>query len=68
MTTMNAMAVHAFGPAENLIPTKLDVRDPAPGEVLIRVKAAAVNPADLGMRDGRYAWPDSVRMPVVLLP
>lgn len=65
MTTMNAMAVHEFGPAENLIPTRLEVREPGPGEVLIRVKAAAVNPADIGMRDGRYVWPDPVRMPVV---
>lgn len=65
MTTMNAMAVHEFGPAENLVLTKLEVRDPGDGEVLIRVKAAAVNPADLGMRDGRYVWPDPVRMPVV---
>jgi NADPH:quinone reductase len=65
MTTMNAMAVHAFGPAENLVPTKLDVRDPAEGEVLVRVKAAAVNPADIGMREGRYVWPQPLRMPLV---
>lgn len=65
MTVMNAMAVHEFGPAENLVPTKLEVRDPAAGEVLIRVRAAAVNPADIGMRDGRYVWSEPVRMPVV---
>lgn len=65
MTTMNAMAVHEFGSAENLIPTELEVRDPGPGEVLIRVRAAAVNPADIGMRDGRYVWREPVRMPVV---
>lgn len=65
MTTMNAMAVHAFGPAENLVPTKLDVREPAEGEVLVRIKAAAVNPADIGMREGRYVWPQPLRMPMV---
>src|ERR1051326_3424484 len=65
MTTMNAMAVHEFGPPENLVPTKVEVREPGDGEVLIRVKAAAVTPADLGMRDGRYVWPEPVRMPVV---
>ena len=65
MTTMNAMAVHEFGPAENLVLTKLDVRDPAEGEVLVRIKAAAVNPADLGMREGRYVWPQPLRMPMV---
>lgn len=62
---MKAMAVHEFGPAENLVPTELEVRDPAPGEVLIRVKAAAVNPGDIGMREGRYQWPEPTRMPVV---
>ncbi|MFD0332144.1 alcohol dehydrogenase catalytic domain-containing protein [Streptacidiphilus monticola] len=34
---------------------------PGPGEVLIRVTAAAVNPADIGMRDGRYRWREPVR-------
>src|SRR4051794_27683127 len=65
MTTMNARGVYEFGPPENLVPTKIEVREPGDGEVLIRVKAAAVNPADLGMRDGRYVWSEPVRMPVV---
>jgi NADPH2:quinone reductase len=65
MTTMKAAAVHEFGPAENLILTDVDIREPADGEVLIRVKAAAVNPADIGMRQGRYQWPEPLRMPMV---
>jgi NADPH:quinone reductase len=65
MMTMRAAAVQKFGPAENLTITRLPVREPAPGEVLIRVAAAAVNPADLGMRDGRYRWRDPVRFPLV---
>ena len=65
MTTMRAAAISQFGPAENLTITKLPVREPAPGEVLIRVAAAAVNPADLGMREGRYRWREPVRFPLV---
>ncbi|NUR63359.1 MAG: NADP-dependent oxidoreductase [Catenulispora sp.] len=64
-TMMTAMAVHEFGPAENLVPVRVAVREPGEGEVLIRVRAAAVNPADLGMRDGRYVWREPVRMPMV---
>lgn len=63
--TMTAMAVHEFGAAENLVPTRVPVREPGEGELLIRVRAAAVNPADVGMRDGRYVWREPVRMPVV---
>jgi NADPH2:quinone reductase len=65
MTMMNAMAVHEFGAAENLVPTRLEVPTPSAGEVLIRVRAAAVNPADIGMRKGLYQWPEPTRMPMV---
>ncbi|GAB3976570.1 NADP-dependent oxidoreductase [Actinoallomurus acanthiterrae] len=62
---MRAAAIEQFGPAENLTITELPVREPAEGEVLIRVAAAAVNPADLGMREGRYWWREPVRFPLV---
>jgi NADPH:quinone reductase len=65
MMTMRAAAVREFGPAENLAITRLPVREPAADEVLIKVAAAAVNPADLGMRDGRYRWREPVRFPLV---
>jgi NADPH2:quinone reductase len=44
---------------------RLPVPAPEPGEVLVRIAAAAVNPADLGMVAGRYRWHDPVRFPLV---
>ena len=52
---MRAIGVTEFGGPENL--QVLDVPEPhaGPGEVRIRVHAAAVNPTDSGLRAGRYA-------------
>ncbi|MFF0264893.1 NADP-dependent oxidoreductase [Kribbella sp. NPDC004536] len=65
MTTMRAMAADRVGPGATLRPQDLQVREPGDGEVLIKVKAAAVNPADLGMLAGRYRWYDELRLPLV---
>ncbi|MCU7724920.1 zinc-binding dehydrogenase [Actinoplanes sp. KI2] len=60
---MVAVGVDAFGGP--LRPLRLPVIAAGPGEVLVRVAAAAVNPADLGMVAGRYRWADEVRFPLV---
>jgi NADPH:quinone reductase len=60
---MLAFGVEDFG--RPLRPLRLARPAPAPGEVLIRVAAAAVNPADTGMVAGRYRWADPVRFPLV---
>lgn len=60
---MIAVGVETFG--RPLQPLRLPVTAPGPDEVLIRVGAAAVNPADLGMVAGRYRWHDEVRFPLV---
>jgi NADPH:quinone reductase len=60
---MVAAGVDAFGsPLRRL---DLPVPVAQQGEVLIRVGAAAVNPADLGMVAGRYRWAEPVRFPLV---
>jgi NADPH:quinone reductase-like Zn-dependent oxidoreductase len=61
--TMKVAGVRIFG--EPLRTLTVPVPVPGPGEVLVRVKAAAVNPADLGMTAGRYRWEQPVRFPLV---
>jgi NADPH:quinone reductase-like Zn-dependent oxidoreductase len=48
-----AMAFAAPGPPEVLQPTEVDPPRPGPGEVLVRVRAAGVQPADLALRAGQ---------------
>ena len=48
---MRAVVVTAPGGPEVLAVADLPVRDPAPGEVRIAVRAAAVNPTDIGLRE-----------------
>ncbi|WP_435107531.1 NADP-dependent oxidoreductase [Nocardiopsis synnemataformans] len=52
MTTMRAAAIDRFGPADLL--TERDLPRPAagPGEVLVRVRAAGVQPTDAAIRGG----------------
>jgi NADPH:quinone reductase-like Zn-dependent oxidoreductase len=52
---MKAVLFHEHGPAENLqLVTDYPVPDPGPGEVRIRVHAAALNYLDIWVRNG---WP-----------
>ncbi|MEM7044344.1 MAG: NADPH:quinone reductase [Pseudomonadota bacterium] len=52
---MKAIRAHAFGGPEVLQLDEVDDPKPGPGEVVIDVKAAGVNPADTYMRGGAYA-------------
>ena len=49
---MRAIRVDHFGGPEVLRPVETDVPEPAPGEVLVRVAAAGVNPVDWSVRSG----------------
>jgi NADPH:quinone reductase len=60
---MVAVGVDAFGaPLRRL---DLPVPVAGPHELLIRIGAAAVNPADVGMVAGRYRWDEPARFPLV---
>jgi NADPH:quinone reductase-like Zn-dependent oxidoreductase len=49
---MTAMRIAAFGPPEALRPTVVPRPTPAAGELLVRVRAARVNPVDTQVRSG----------------
>lgn len=51
---MNAIRVSAFGPPDSLRLSEVQAPDPKPGEVLVRVAAAGVNPVDTYIRAGAY--------------
>jgi NADPH:quinone reductase-like Zn-dependent oxidoreductase len=52
---MKAIRIHNFGPTEDVLQYE-EVPAPAPkaGEVLIKVEAASLNRADIGLRKGTY--------------
>jgi NADPH:quinone reductase len=52
---MKAIRIHKFGPTEDVLQYE-DVAAPEPkaGEILIKVEAASLNRADLGLRKGTY--------------
>ncbi|PYN14324.1 MAG: NADPH:quinone oxidoreductase, partial [Candidatus Rokuibacteriota bacterium] len=54
MTRMRAVICRAFGDVEGLKVEEVTAPTPKPGEVLIAVKATAVNYADALMTAGRY--------------
>jgi len=50
---MRAVRVHAYGGAETMQLDEVPVPRPGPGEILVRLAAASVNPIDWKMREGR---------------
>ncbi|MFF4270592.1 NADP-dependent oxidoreductase [Streptomyces sp. NPDC001536] len=58
---MHAIVQSAFGGPEVLTYAETDVPEPGPGEVLLRVAGAGVNPGDAVLRSGRV--PELVTLP-----
>jgi NADPH:quinone reductase-like Zn-dependent oxidoreductase len=64
---MKAVAIDGYGPSERL--TVRDLPDPGPpgsGQVLLRVRAAGVNPIDWKIRGGSLRLVKPARFPLVL--
>jgi NADPH2:quinone reductase len=52
---MKAIRIHNFGPTEEVLKYEdVPVPEPKAGQVLIKVEAASLNRADLGLRKGTY--------------
>ncbi|MET8035488.1 NADP-dependent oxidoreductase [Streptomyces sp. NPDC005345] len=67
--TMRAVRLHEHGGPEVLRYEQVPVPEPAPGEVLVRVRAAGVNPPDWYLRGGMTTMPgeteSTVGLPVI---
>jgi NADPH:quinone reductase-like Zn-dependent oxidoreductase len=61
--TMKAIRLHAFGGPEVLRHEEAEIPTPAPGEVLVRVRAVGLNPPDWYVREGMPGIPDEFRPP-----
>src|SRR4051812_16257525 len=63
---MRAIAVKEWGGAEKLETRELEPPPVAPDGVLVRVKAAALNPVDVAIREGHLAGAFPFHFPVIL--
>ena len=52
---MNAIVVHEYGEPEVMKLEEVRVPEPGPGQVLVKIQAAGVNPVDTYMRTGNHA-------------
>jgi NADPH:quinone reductase-like Zn-dependent oxidoreductase len=63
---MDAMLIEAFGGPEVLRWQKISVPKPREGEVLLKIRAASVNPVDYKIRSGKYPAVKANMLPYVL--
>ncbi len=66
MTTMKAVRIHAYGGPELLHYEDAPRPQPKPDDILIRVRAAAVNPVDWKIREGYLKGFLNHRLPLIL--
>src|SRR2546421_8510665 len=63
---MRAIAIDAYGGSERLQLMELPIPEVGSDDVLIRVRAAGVNPADVSIREGRLAQMMPLSFPAIM--
>ena len=63
---MRAMVIHGFGGPEVLVPGNIEIPETKPGEVVIRLAYASVNPADWKSREGWLSRYFNYKFPFVV--
>jgi NADPH:quinone reductase-like Zn-dependent oxidoreductase len=63
---MKAVLIEAFGGPDVLRLQQLPIPEPGPGELLVKVSAASVNPVDYKIRSGKYPAVKEDKLPYVL--
>ncbi|CCD95813.1 Quinone oxidoreductase (NADPH:quinone reductase) (Zeta-crystallin) (fragment) [Bradyrhizobium sp. ORS 375] len=63
---MHAIRIHTFGGPSELVWDDIPMPEPGEGDVLVRVRAASVNPVDYKTRSGSYPAVTQEQLPKVL--
>ncbi|CCD87279.1 putative NADPH:quinone reductase, Zn-dependent alcohol dehydrogenases superfamily [Bradyrhizobium sp. ORS 285] len=63
---MHAVSIHSFGGPSELVLDDMPMPQPGEGDVLVRVRAASVNPVDYKTRSGGYPAVKQEQLPKVL--
>src|SRR5215813_1717541 len=66
MTAMEVVRIDKFGSREVMKFRKLPITTTGPNEILLKVKAASINPVDWKIREGQYPAVKSDKLPYVL--